>query len=320
MIINKSEYRQVNAGELDDEIPFRLSWGPIDPCLVESLNNIGQLSPLIIWPDNGRLKVLCGKRRMEVMSASGAAEFNAFILPDGVEADGAFKMALEDNLAQRLFNEAEKVMAVHYLSVLMDSRQVMNYLKRLGVPARPEYLDRYKRLYDLGTDGLDALASGALDPETAEMMLRMTDEDRQASSRLLNEIRPGKNKRRQIIQWLDEIRRRDLVSVEEILRSETISDILFSDKLSTPQKEKGVREEIKAVRYPNLTALREEQQKLLGNLKLKAKTRLIPPPDFEGLDFRLEVDFADRPSLVKAKEEIERILEGSDLDALLELG
>ncbi|MBW1709359.1 MAG: ParB-like nuclease domain-containing protein, partial [Deltaproteobacteria bacterium] len=143
-------YDKVNDDQIEEEVPFLLSWGFDLEALKTSISNVGQISPLVVKPHRDRFRLICGCRRRQALRELGQDEYTVLILPEDTTPKQSLVLALEENLGHRSFNEAEKVLA----------------------------LRRFLSLTGLGDQGLTALASGRLDPETAELLMAMESADR----------------------------------------------------------------------------------------------------------------------------------------------
>ena len=307
--------------EIEEETPFLLSWGFDNNRLKTSLARVGQVSPLVLQPYKGRLRLICGHRRRLALRELGRREYSAVILSEQIDSRQALVLALEDNLGHRTFNDAEKTLALSLLAPYFPPQELIEqYMPRLGLPRRSESLDLFLKLVKLGPECLSALARGDLDPETGGLLADMTLKDRLAVVSLLERLRPGRNKRRQLVTWLTEIGRREGLTLGEIISGQRIGEILASGSLSRPQKEKQVRARLKTRRYPHLSLLEKEQKKLINSLNLPPGIRLEPPPNFEGLDFSIQITFSDLEELREGASVLERLLKSPDMAALVELG
>jgi ParB family chromosome partitioning protein len=318
--INEAAYSRIDADEVAADVPYPLSWGTDIAGLKASIEKVGQVSPMVLWPWEDRLNLLCGVRRRRALRELGVRQYHALVLPEGVEPREALVLAVEENLGHRSFNDAEIVLAVNALTRFLPPREVLPYLPRLGLPPTRRFLDRFNALADLGPEGLDALAEGFLDPESGELLSAMNIADRNAALDLLDRLRPGQNKRREILSRLTEIARREECPVSDVIQAEEMQDILQAEKLNRPQKEKRVREYLRARRLPGLIRLENERTRLLKALNLPPHVRLIPPPDFEGLAFHLDIDFPDLKTLEAGVSVLERLLDDPRLASLVELG
>ncbi|MBU2552426.1 MAG: ParB N-terminal domain-containing protein [Proteobacteria bacterium] len=314
-------YEVVRDDEIEEEVLFQLSWGYDPAPLKKSLDQVGQISPLVLLTRPPGYRLVCGYRRRRALKELGVREYHALILAPEVTEQEALMLALEDNLGHRMFNDTEKAMALRSLARFLDPGDLATiYLPRLGLPPTPEFLDRYLKLVELGPEGLDALASGVLDPETAETLLELSPDDRAAASSLLDALRPGLNKRRQILTWLTEIARRDERTLAGILSEPGFRAILDDESLNRPLRTARVRTLLYARRYPVVSRLESERAARMRALRLPPSIRLKPPLNFEGLDFSLEISFVDLEGLRQAGRTVQDLLASPDLAALIELG
>ena len=307
--------------ELDAVTPFLFSWGHDPERMIESIRGIGLITPPVIWPSRDRAFLVCGHRRVAALRELGLSEFPAVVLDPVMEEQQVLFVALEENLSHRTFNEAEKVLAIKALKRFFTPDRIMaEYLPRLGLPPRMEFFNRYSSLDELGEAGLNALARESLDPETGENLVKLAPGDREAAISLFEALNPGRNKRREILTWLEETARREDLSFDRILDSEEIRVVLAADNMGRPQKEKKVREILRNRRYPNLTRMEKLRSEGLKALKLPAGLRLDLPPHFEGLEFTLDLTFKDMNSFNRAVSAAEKLKDNPDLAALMELG
>ena len=319
--MKNAEHRIIHDRDIHPDVPFRLSWGADIEGLKTSLGNVGLISPLVLWPHQGQLRLLCGYRRRTAMREIGGLEYPCLILPEDVEPQDALILALEENLGTRIFNDAEKALALESMAKYFPAEEiVLRYLPRLGLPPRVEFLNRFLALPGLGPEALDALAAGDLDPETGQILAGMTEADRNAIMRLLTQITPNRNKRRETMTLLAELSRIEGRSIAEILSDQVLGEVIKAEKTPRPEKEKQVRRYLKTRRMPNLTRMEKKQAAHIKALNLPPSLRLTPPLNFEGLDFKLEIIFKDRGQLLQAAETARRLADDEHLAALLELG
>ena len=320
-MLRQAEYRIVPNQEIVGTILFPLSWGrDIEP-LKKSIGRIGLVSPLVLRNGRDGLELICGRRRLEALRDLGRSEFPALVLPESVADEEALVLALEENLGHRMFNDAEKVLALTALARFFDrDRLTSQYLPLLGLPPRGDVLEEYLQLADLGPEGLDALARGDMDPETGVLLLSLSASDRQAVQSLLIALTPGRNKRRELLTWLTEIGRREDLPLDAVLADPAVREALTSDKLPRPQKEKKIRELLRRRRRPVQSRLEDRRLAAIKSLGLPVRIRLTPPQNFEGLEFALEMTFADAAELRENLECLARLAQSEELTDLLEIG
>ena len=319
-LINKARYERIRISDLDPHPAYPLTHGRPLGGLVDSLDRIGQITPLILWPDQGRLVTLCGGRRVAALSHLGRTDALALILPDHTDARQALLLALEDNLSTRGLNEAEKVLALNHLAGHVPQTGLLEYLPRLNIPARQPFLDRYLALRSLGTSGLDMLADDRLDPETGERLAAMGEEDLRAALSLLEKLTPGRNKRRRIVTLLEDIAHGEKTPIAQILRHPRLLEALADEKTNRPQKEQSVRKILRELRFPRLTELERKRGEAIQGLGLSSLVRFQAPDNFEGLEFHLDLVFSNLPEFERGAGEIMKLVGHRDLKKIVELG
>ena len=309
--------------ELIEESPwFPMSWGPPRANLLESLERAGQITPLVLKAEEDRYRLVCGFRRRQALRDLGCREFQALVMPTLTTPVQALLLALEDNLGVRTPNDAEKVLMLTALCQHLPREEVLkHYLRRLDLPPRAEYLDRFLLLASLGDRGLDLLTDGRLDPDSGEKILGLASApDRNAALNLLEVLQPSRNKRRELLGWLEEVARLEDRSVADLIKDQELGDILDSTRLNKPQKEQNVRRWLRQRRYPVLTSMEQKQNALLRALPLSSQFTLTPPRNFEGLDFSLHMTFHDLDELRGQADTLEHLLKDPSLAELMELG
>ncbi|MFH1138806.1 MAG: ParB/RepB/Spo0J family partition protein [Pseudomonadota bacterium] len=320
-MLEQCEYRKIPDADIVEEPLFMLSWGRDESRLRNSLAAVGQTTPLALLPSDEGPRLVCGVRRRRALRELGVKEFSAVILPSGFGPDQALILALEENLGLRDFNDAEKALAVGSLFRYFSLEQIQRTRARgLGIPPRPEHLERFRKLALLEPPGLDLLAQGRLDPETGGMLMEIAPREREEILLLLQALAPGRNKTRLLATWLLEIAHGDGVSVSEVLAAPEWREILDAPQLGAPLKEEKFRERLRRLRFPVLSGLEKRRAELLNSLNPPANLRLLLPQSFEGLEFKMEMTFHDLEDFRLGLREAGRLAGDDGFRDLLELG
>lgn len=321
-MLRNSKYEMVPLEKINATPFFRLSFGNKSDRLKESINKIGLVSPLILQPDKqGRFDLVCGSRRLAVLRELDETHAPALLVGEGREGKDLLGLALDENLAHRKFNQAEKVFAVKYLrDFYSDDEVVSKFMPRLGLPPKTTMLERFVKLSALPPDALSTLAENLMDSETAEILLDFSQEDQTAILNFIHALKPGINKQSQIITWLFEICKRDDVSVQSILNHPEMTDVLFEPNLSRPDREKKARQNIYEIRFPEISRLKKLQASALNKLNFPKKLKLSPPQAFEGLDFTIKMEFSNFKDLNNHIDFLNKLSKSSQMAELMELG
>lgn len=319
-MLKNAEYRVLEDQEILPEPRFVLSLGRTLDDLIRSAGRVGQIAPLVVAAEAGGFRLICGARRRDAFRAVGLDRYAALILPEATPALDLLTLALEDNLTGRGLNDGEKVMAVGYLGLLATPEESLAWLPRLGLPQRPDFLERYQNLNRLGPDALVALAQGEMDPESAEMLLPLEPADRRAAVDLIDELRPGRNKRRELLTLLIEIQRREKRTLADVLADPAVESARTAADMGRPDREKAVRGRLRAIRYPEWTRLMEQRSRLLQRLGPQPGLTFRLPDHFEGVGFEATLHFQNQADFRQLAQRLGQLADHPDLAALLELG
>jgi hypothetical protein len=126
-------------------------------------------------------------------------------------------------------------------------------------------------------------------PSILERWLSWSEADKDALLGLALAIKAGENHVRDLIDWLEEISLRDRVAIREILASQLISAVETDPRLGRADKLKRVKDQIRRLRFPRLSATEDRIRGRIRDLSLKPPINLTVPAGLEG--GRLHVEF-----------------------------
>ncbi|MBI5586722.1 MAG: hypothetical protein HY892_23170, partial [Deltaproteobacteria bacterium] len=129
-------------------------------------------------------------------------------------------------------------------------------------------------------------------------------------------LRFGFQKQKELLEGLQEIIRRRSVPLETLLRKTGIFDLLRRENLTPQQKGEAWRRSLRAERFPALTATERAFSEQVKGLGLDDRTRIKPPPFFEGGRYELAVQFTGRTDLEASLKRVQKALEEGKLDDL----
>ena len=144
-----------------------------------------------------------------------------------------------------------------------------------------------------------ALARG-FHPKTLERWLNWEHADRDALAEIAQSLKIGENHVRDLMDWLEEIALRDQSRIYEVLTSRTIVRITTDPRLGRADKLKGIKEQVRRLRFPRLAETEDAIRNKIQMLKLAPEIRLSAPSGLEG--GRLQVEFT-----AASQEELKRL-------------
>lgn len=314
-------YQTVSLQEVDlrDET-FCISYGFALDSLKRSIEKVGLVHPpLLQKASHGRYRIVCGWKRIFALYELGTQMFTAVVLPEGVREQDAFLLTLNENLSHRNLNPVETALAIHKLTRYVTLQEIQEeFLPLLGLGKSLSLLKMYTAILDLEEEIKIGLASGTITREIVPGFLRFSPQERITLSQLITRLKLSKSKQVELIENCAVIKERDGVDIESILKSEEVNEIFLDQKIGLVAQGDRIREYVRRLRYPRLAQAEESFRKKKERLTLKGLD-LIPPPYFEGEEFRISFsfttvdEFKKRLALLQTiaeKEELKEIVEG----------
>jgi len=143
-----------------------------------------------------------------------------------------------------------------------------------------------------------------------------SDESTEAAERFFSALRPGINKWRDILEWVEEISIRDETKPSDLFELPELKAILNQNDLSPNVRYDQIRHFFYSKRYPIHSKLRVRLARSLDALKLDDKTRVHVQDSFESDEVQIEMKFRTKEEYVS---QLEKLVRASDSEALDEL-
>jgi ParB family transcriptional regulator, chromosome partitioning protein len=287
--------------------------------LHDSLARFGILAPPWIWKRGGQNIVVDGFKRLRWAGRNGIEGTVCRIFPESSPVRELWERKIEKRIFEPDINLAEKARIVSVMLNLYPSGDIPGFfLTALNLSPRPELLRNWAGLAAEEQEILEILASGDLAERAALEIADWDRESRVAALNILRTLRCSASIQLEIIERIDEIAIR-----EDKPRNEVINDprsvAIFSDgHLNHRQKTQALRDLLGLLRFPMLRAREQRFQESLEALALPHAIRIVPPPAFEGNNWRMELSFSNagvlRDLLAKAVD----VAASKGLDGVLE--
>ena len=133
---------------------------------------------------------------------------------------------------------------------------------------------------------------------------------------LLKALRCSASIQVEIVEHIDEISIRDEKERAEIIETARAREIMASKELNHRQKTQALRELLAELRYPRLSSRQERFRREIESLGLPPRVRIIPPPAFEGNNWRIELSFTGPQELRKVLDSARALVESDRLETL----
>jgi hypothetical protein len=231
------------------------------------------------------------------------------------------KRNLLENRSHRTYSDIEKGWIVHKLvqAKVSEAEIIKDYLPLLD-------MERSKKLFaDLNqcaafSERLSALLHCLNLPlRVFSILFRWNASDHAVAETLLDALRPGVNKCRELLELTDETAAKENTSPHAILNRKEIQTLLNNADLPINEKYEAIHKQLRLWRYPVLTDLQKQVYRAIDQLKLDGKIKLRTPENFESDQFKIELNFSSREELVKQVEQLFRVTDSEALDELIRI-
>lgn len=300
-----------------DDTTFRITYGrPITP-LVQSIQAIGlQNQPVLQETEGDRFRIVTGFRRLHALKKIKGEPVSCKIAPAEAKGKSLFLFNFHENM-DRGFNPIEQSWIMKKLSVFLEERElIQDYLPLLNLPAKKELFKRYLAISEISPIYLSALLQGRLFPETIESVIQDFPSAADLIFAMFISLHWGFQKQKEFLSDLWEMGKRELEKPESFLFSEPVAQLLRQDIRTPQQKGEALRKYFRACLYPFLTETEKAFQKKISLLNLDQRTKISPPPFFEGGRYGLEIKFSSSKDLKESLEKISQALQEGKLDDL----
>jgi len=306
----KSTPLQVEISDIDLKPgPFCMSFHfSLEP-LKASIGKFGVLNPpYLLRNSDSNFIVVAGYRRLLAIRELGWKDIVCHILPDNFPPFRALLLNLNDNIIHRQLNNIEKGMVLKRLTRFFKTEEIVaNFMPILGIPSNKQTLELFLSLEELEEAIRISVAMERLSPRVAGLMNSLGKEDRLRINDLFTSLKWSFNRQWETSQWIIEIASREGRSIKEVVDEVEIIEILNNDRMNDPQKVKAIVKILKTRRFPFLLEAEKSFKKGLSKLPLPSGVKIIPPPFFEGIDYKLEIVFRKGEELKGKLEELSHI-------------
>jgi ParB family transcriptional regulator, chromosome partitioning protein len=280
--------------DLTDET-FSVNFMPDVRRLRSSMEEIGLIQPVLLRKKQDGYQIICGFRRISIIKEIGGSDILSMVLDEKEKDDlRLFFISLHENLTTRGFNTIEKAIALDKLvhEFHIDSVTVIKkYLPLFDLEGDEKILNTYLSLIQME----DEIKTYVLNEEVSRTNIRrissLSSKDRMALLSLISPLKLGENRLREILTFLEEITKRDRLTVKEILKRPEIQAVLSHQELTPPQRADRMKKALMGLRYPRMHNIETRFEKKRKELNLPPKLSLQHQPFFEGKGLKMEFQF-----------------------------
>jgi hypothetical protein len=267
--------------------------------LKASIDRFGVLNPPYLLK-NSAFTVVAGYRRLLAAWELGWRDIGCRIVPEGVPPLDTLLFNLHDNATVRQFNPVEKGMVLKRLARYLTKEEILrDYMPMLELPSDIHTLRLYLSFEDLDDAVKISVATGRLSVKALEVIRGLSIADQREINQLFTTLKWSYNLQWQATLWIIEIASREGRSVREVIDDEGIAGVLKNAKMNSPQKLRAIVRALRERRFPTLMESERSFKRFVSDLALPSRVKVIPPPFFEGADYKLEIVFREGKELME---------------------
>ncbi|MGL4209110.1 MAG: ParB N-terminal domain-containing protein [Candidatus Adiutrix sp.] len=283
------EVQNIPLGQIEPFLPQ--SYGrPLGP-LFDSIKSVGLMHPLLVMAEDSSLRLISGSRRLLALKSLNVLAAPVIIIND-LSLKQACQLALTDNQA-RGWNGAELALLWHFLSTKLGADEGISLSHLVGLDGSVKMRNWCFLAASLGEMSLLDLALGKLDLETASRLAAWPRADSKAVQQIFSMLEPSKQKKKQWLDLLEDLSRRENLSPAFILSQPPFSEAptLLADK-GRAGLDDFLRNLLWQRRNPLLAQLTLRRKTQLRALKLPKSLRFECDFTFEDIAFNLNLSFS----------------------------
>ena len=280
---------KINEINLKDE-RFRVTYFFSLEKLIHSIGKVGLLYPLIGVYRKNKIILVSGWKRVQACNELSITSVPVRIIDEKDDLK-VFLISLHDNLSTREFSPAEKAEAVRKLKGFgVDEKIIMkSYLPQLDITPTLRHLDIFLLLSEMEDSSKKFIHEKSIPYQALKYLIEYSSDER---AMLLPVLHPlGNNKRRELLEDLYGLSKKEDKSPIEVLQSQSVRNILDSKSLSLRQKAERICLFIKRKKNQQFYAKKEAFQSILRKINKPEDISFLHSPTFEDKDVSIELSF-----------------------------
>lgn len=283
------ELKKIN---LEDE-RFRTSYHFSLQKMKNSLEEISLLNPPLVTFRDNYFALVSGWKRVLACIELSLSALPVYVIEDKDELK-VFLWAFYENLATREFDLMEKAEILAKLKNFgeKEKRIISHYLPLLDIPQTLSHLDTYVAFTQFDAGVKRAITEKNMSFSSVKILAEFIPREQNLLLPLLLPL--GQNKRKEILEDLLEISKRNDISVKDLLLSDEVKAIRNTETLTPLQIADKIRFLFRKKRYPAFSAWKDSFDSVLKKMKWPEEIMLSHSPFFEDENYTVTFSFANK--------------------------
>ncbi len=287
--------------------------------LLVSIPHAGLITPPLLLKQTSGYTIVSGFRRVAACRKLGWNEIIACILPPELSPLDCLRLAIADNALQRPLNLIETSRAFQKLSSFLGSlKQLAETASTCGLPTNHSIINKTKSLCLLPLPIQSSILKDTISLTMGNELALLEPDTAVVFARLFEQLKLSLNKQKEMVTLTSEIARREDISIRQVLAHETFQDIINDENLDRGQKGRQIRSCLRQWRFPRIVKAEQNYAIHLKKLKLGHDIKLIPPKEFEGTTYTLNLNFTSLAHLKTLQSMLDKIMQHPSLEKIVE--
>ena len=308
----------LSAIKFEDET-FRITANAEISNLAASIKQLCLIHSPVVKQHRSEYIIISGFRRIAACRKIGWSEIPVHVLSSETGNETCTLLAIADNSLQRRLNLLEISRSLYLLSrYVEDPNLLLTHASNLGLPCHRDHVEKVIKICQMPVSIQDAVRTGSI---ALPIALDLSKIDAAVGTELVKlfvYLKIGFNKQRELISLLNEISKRENISLQALLAEKDLQKILANKELDRPQMGQQLKEVLTRRRFPTIFKTKAEFVRIIKALKLSENISLIPPKDFEGTSYKLTLQFKSHSELQEMQSKLETIIRNPNLKNFLE--
>jgi ParB family chromosome partitioning protein len=283
-----------------------------------SIEVVGLLNRPFLTRQPSGYRIVAGFRRINACQSLQWSKIEAKVLEPGKPDFECVKMAITDNSFQRSLNLIEISRSVGLIrSVIEDDGILLKTATQLGLPNNLSILKKVEILFHLPWPIQEGVLSGSISLAMALSLAQLKNDDAVGFAEIFKTLNLSLNKQREILTLAQEIAVREDMSIPELLTEKEIKDLIVANTIDRAEKTRMLRQYLKQRRFPEIARAETAFAKRVKKLKLGSNIQLIPPKNFEGSNYTIQLYIENLADLKDRINKLNKLIQNQDLATIL---
>ncbi len=287
--------------------------------LLPSIRHLGLTTPPLLIEQTTDYTIVSGFRRVAACRKLGWNEVVSRILGPELNHLDSLYLSIADNALQRPLNLIETSRAFQKLaSFIKNPQQLVQAASICGRPASNSIINKVKDLCLLPPAIQNCILNGCISLAMANELAMMETDAAIEFADVFEILKLSLNKQREMVTLVNEIAHRQDIPIRRVLSHASVKSIVNDEDLDRGQKGRRLRAYLRQRRFPRIVDAERHFKAHLKKLELGRDIKLIPPREFEGPDFTLNLSFTSIAHIKTLRSILDKAIRNPSFEKIIE--